>query len=102
MRVRGAGEVSAEAKVLLKLSKHPRLLQYIGMCVQGDDQLLITEFASRGSLKTALEDIEDDMTPAHQLSMLQQVCAGMEALAAEGIVHRDLAYGTPECAPLRL
>ena len=31
------------------------------------------------------------VTAAHKLVMLHQIAAGMEGLAAEGLVHRDLA-----------
>ena len=43
--------------------------------------MIVTEFAPGGALKSALETIEDDVTPAHQLAMLVQIASGMEALA---------------------
>jgi serine/threonine protein kinase len=44
-----------------------------------------------GSLADALEQIEGQVTYAHQLAILKQICAGMEALAAEGLLHGHLA-----------
>jgi serine/threonine protein kinase len=44
-----------------------------------------------GDLGTLLAVIEDTITPAHQLTIAQQVCSGMEALASAGHIHRDLA-----------
>ena len=39
------GTLATEVEVLLKLSQHPRLVQYFGMCEDGPDTLLVTEFA---------------------------------------------------------
>eukprot|EP00040_Diaphanoeca_grandis_P035713 m.225230 g.225230 ORF g.225230 m.225230 type:complete len:903 (+) comp33456_c0_seq1:492-3200(+) len=86
-----SGDFAAEAKTMTRLAKHPRLVRYIGLCTDGDKHQLITEYAQLGSLDAAMETIEDDISPAHQLTMLQQICSGMEALSNEGIVHRDLA-----------
>jgi serine/threonine-protein kinase RIO1 len=44
-----------------------------------------------GDLNTLLATIEDTITPAHQMTMVQQVCSGMEALVSVGLIHRDLA-----------
>ena len=48
------GDVAAEAAVLLKLGKHPRLVTFIGQCRLTEDPrsdvILITEFAAMGSL----------------------------------------------------
>ena len=85
------GDIAAEVKVLVRLARHPRLVRYIGVCPDGDKRYIVVELAAHGSLADAMEDIEDDLTPAHELVMLQQMCSGMEALAAEGLVHRDLA-----------
>jgi serine/threonine protein kinase len=79
-----SGDVAAEAKVLRRLGQHPRLVRFFGVC--GADATdgttwLVVEYAKLGSLDKVLEEHEDDMTPAHRLAMLQQMCAGMEALA---------------------
>lgn len=86
-----SGNVAAEISVLLRLSQHPRLVAFFGQCVEGDDTLLVTELAPRGALDALLEEIEDSITPAHHVAILQQVCAGMEALANANLIHRDLA-----------
>jgi serine/threonine protein kinase len=52
---------------------------------------IMCRFAPMGDLRTLLADIEDTITTAHQLTIAQQVCSGMEALAAGGHIHRDLA-----------
>ena len=89
-----SGDVAAEAKVLRRLGQHPRLVRFFGVC--GADATdgttwLVVEYAKLGSLDKVLEEHEDAMTPAHRLAMLQQMCAGMEALAETKLIHRDLA-----------
>ena len=83
--------LGAEIDILLKLGLHPRLIQFVGSCIEGNDTLLITEFAPLGDLLSKMEKIEDTITPGHQLAIAQQICSGMEALAQIGLIHRDLA-----------
>ena len=90
-----AGSCDAEVATLVRLGRRQGLVQYMGMCNHEGEQLLLTEFAPHGSLKDLLE-AEREARPAglslaHKLAMLRQVCAGMQALAEEGMVHRDLA-----------
>ena len=85
------GDFASEVEVLIRLGRHPNLIRYLGVCIEGDKRQIITELAEHGSLADAMVDIEDDLQPGHTLIMLQQICNGMAALAAEGTVHRDLA-----------
>jgi hypothetical protein len=52
-----AGTCEAEAKMLLKLGRHPRLVKFFGQCLDNDEQMLVTEFVPRGSLSDALEEV---------------------------------------------
>jgi serine/threonine protein kinase len=49
------------------------------------------EYAAMGALDQYIETIEDIITVAHREAILQQICAGMEALADARLIHRDLA-----------
>ena len=91
-----AGSIESEAKMFLQLGRHPRLVRFYGQCTEGDDQLLVTEFAPHGSLMDAFEKMHEDgtiekVTLAHCIVIAQQICQGMEMLASENIIHRDLA-----------
>jgi hypothetical protein len=44
------GSMAAEAEVLLRLGRHPNLVRCIGLCKEGPDELMVTEFAERGAL----------------------------------------------------
>jgi serine/threonine protein kinase len=63
----------------------------MGQCVEGEEHLLLTEFAALGSLSDAFDTWEDTITLDHNLVILQQIAQGMEHLISNGIVHRDLA-----------
>ena len=91
LRMKAGGSCEEEAATLVKLGRHPSLVRYFGMCNEGPDQLLLTELAPHGSLDQLLEAREDEVTMAHKLKMLEQICAGMVALSGVGMVHRDLA-----------
>ena len=85
-----------EVKLLVKLSGHPHLVRFLGLCKPAsasDAPLVITEFAPLGSLSDFVELHEDDdeFSPAHKHTVLRQICRGMHGLAEAGFVHRDLA-----------
>jgi TPR repeat protein len=93
MRVR-VGSMAAEAEVLLGLGRHPNLVRFFGICLDGEDELLVTELAPEGSLSALMERLEDEGTvipPSHKHAMLQQVVNGLGALADAKVIHRDLA-----------
>ena len=90
-KMRQGDSCEEEAAILIKLGRHAGLVRYLGMCIDGPDQLLVTELAVFGSLDRFLEEHEEEVTLAHKLVMLQQMCAGMVALSEAGLVHRDLA-----------
>eukprot|EP00041_Stephanoeca_diplocostata_P028280 m.796514 g.796514 ORF g.796514 m.796514 type:complete len:443 (+) comp23344_c0_seq9:523-1851(+) len=54
---------------------------------------LILEHAPLGSLRTRLPRIVADVTPAHDVEMLTQICRAMEALDRAGVVHGNLTLG---------
>ena len=39
------GDCATEVGMFLKLGRHPRLVCFFGQCVDGEDQLMATEFA---------------------------------------------------------
>ena len=90
-----AGSCEAEVATLVRLGRRQGLVQYLGMCRSEGEQLLLTEYAPHGSLDKLLEAEQEaraaGLSLAHKLAMMRQVCAGMQALAVEGMVHRDLA-----------
>jgi hypothetical protein len=94
LRVRD-GTVDAEAETLLKLGRHPNLVRFYGQCRDGGDVLLVTELAPMGSLSDLIERLDEEegavLPRQHKLAAMQQVVNGMAALAAEKLIHRDLA-----------
>jgi hypothetical protein len=72
MKLRNGSSVT-EARMLLKLGRHPRLVRFYGQCVDGNNELLLTELAPNGSLSDAFESIEGKVTMAHAFIMMNQV-----------------------------
>ena len=89
------GSVATEADTLMKLGRHPYLVNFIGQCMDGpNDVLLVTEFAPLGDLESYIEDLDEDgvaISFEHKCAMLRQVSAGMQAVAGAGLIHRDVA-----------
>ena len=64
----------------------------MGQCVDGKDQLLITEVAPLGSVTDAFETLGDKITLAHSVVIMQQIAQAMEHLTSQQeIPHRGLA-----------
>ena len=89
------GAVTTEASVMLGLGRHPHLLRFLGLCKDGPDQLMVTEYAAMGALDKLIERLDEEADETipfqHKHAMLNQVASGMQALAAEKLIHRDLA-----------
>ena len=90
------GSIETEAKMFLRLGRHPRVVRFCGQCIDGEDQFLVTEWAPFGSLSDAFTQMDADesiasVTLNHQLVMMQQISQAMEMLAASKVIHRDLA-----------
>ena len=91
-----SGSLDTDVKIFLRLGRHTRLVRFYGQCRDGEDQLLVTEFAPHGSLSDAFGDMHDegtigDVSMEHQMVMMRQICQGMEMLATQKVIHRDLA-----------
>jgi hypothetical protein len=70
-----SGSCATEARMLLRLGRHPRLVRFYGQCIDGNSELLLTELAPNGSLSDAFERIEGKITTAHAFVMMHQVTA---------------------------
>ncbi len=86
--------------MLLKIGRHPRVVRFLGQCVDGEDQLLITEFAPLGSLTDAFEKFGDRFTLAHSMVIMQQIAQAMEHLPLKGLSTETLRRA--KCWCLRL
>jgi serine/threonine protein kinase len=85
------GDCATEARTFLTLGRHPKLVRFWGQCIDGEDHILLTEFAPLGSLSDNFERWEGTITLHHNLFILEQIAEGMAYLIDNGIVHRDVA-----------
>jgi serine/threonine protein kinase len=91
LKMRPGAQCEAEVKAFIRLGRHPNLLRFLGLCVDGEPHLLVTELAPLGALDAFLEEREGQLRGEHKLAIAVQVCGAMTALAEHGLVHRDLA-----------
>eukprot|EP00931_Biecheleriopsis_adriatica_P056155 TRINITY_DN33278_c0_g1_i1.p1 TRINITY_DN33278_c0_g1~~TRINITY_DN33278_c0_g1_i1.p1 ORF type:complete len:1708 (-),score=448.60 TRINITY_DN33278_c0_g1_i1:75-5198(-) len=84
-------ELEKEVAALRSLD-HPRLVKFIGACLQPPNLCIITEFMAGGSLHHLLHKAKTPLTLAQQAKMALQVCDGVGFLHSSSppVVHRDL------------
>jgi serine/threonine protein kinase len=100
-----AGSCDTEIGVLTRLSKHPSLIRFFGVASDGAGfDYMVTELAPKGSLCDVLERFDETASATIcfgvMMAVAHQICEGMEAVACEGLIHRDLACRNVLCFAL--
>ncbi|KAL6053747.1 tyrosine-protein kinase receptor torso [Balamuthia mandrillaris] len=80
-----------ESKLLMNLPKHPNVVVCYGVSFREEDCYLVTEFVPHGSLLDYLHQNKEDIEIPQLIEMAKGIAAGMDHLAANGVIHRDLA-----------
>ena len=79
---------------------HPNIVRLLGVCIAFGPPCMIFEFMSKGDLNQLLQSASPDMQAEEQkcklsvsdlIAMVVQIASGMEYLAHNRYVHRDLA-----------
>src|SRR6266446_7022915 len=79
-----------EAQILNKL-KHPHILPVINISVYGGIPYLVTEYASKGSLRARLERQSSRPLPMDEsITILAQIGQAIQHAHQQNIIHRDL------------
>jgi len=80
----------AEAQILDKL-KHPHILPIINVSAYGDLPYLVTEYASKGSLRDRLKRQYPHLLPVEEsIAILAQIGQALQHAHQYNIIHRDL------------
>lgn len=84
-------EMKKEINALRRL-RNPRLVRFIGACLQPPLLLVVTEFMPGGSLHDRLFGPRRDpaLAPEQKWSIASQTTEGLSFLHAQRVVHRDL------------
>jgi serine/threonine protein kinase len=81
-------ELEAELDVLRQLN-HPCIVRFYGLTENCGSPGIVMELCSNGSLDTAL--VSNEFPPSELTRMCAQMARGLEYLADQGVLHRDLA-----------
>jgi serine/threonine protein kinase len=86
-------EMKKEINALRRL-RHPRLVRFIGACLQPPLLLLVTEFMPGGSLHDRLfgsrRGGDQQLSPSQKQRISYQMAEGMAFLHSQKVVHRDM------------
>ena len=74
---------------ILKNLNHKNVIKYYGQVVTPNDVFIVTEFASKGTLRKFLKD-RDKLTPQIIHRWAVQAARGIRYLTNAGVVHRDI------------
>lgn len=85
-RLRARFEIEAKAMALLE---HPNIVRVYDVGVVGDAPFIVMELCPGGSLEAWLLD-QGPFTPQLATDCMVQVCEGISAAHAAGVVHRDI------------
>ncbi|XP_037070357.1 fibroblast growth factor receptor 2-like [Pollicipes pollicipes] len=92
-----------ELRIMQNLGSHPNVVTLLGCCTEEDPVLVVMEYVVFGKLLTYLRENrgrhnyfnfshDSAVLTSRDLTLFAcQAAAGMEYIAAQGIVHRDLA-----------
>lgn len=83
-------EFLAEAKLLQSL-RHPNIVQFFGIYMDGETPLLVMEFMNKGSLQNLLQIQGDKLTPKQLEQAVIDTLKGMAFLESKNVIHCDLA-----------
>ena len=86
----GAHEFLEEAQ-LMKMLRHPKLIQLYAVCTQEEPIYIITELMKHGSLLEYLRGDGRSLKFPQLIDMGAQVASGMAYLEEQCYIHRDLA-----------
>mmetsp|Transcript_116458 Transcript_116458/g.184312 ORF Transcript_116458/g.184312 Transcript_116458/m.184312 type:complete len:1217 (-) Transcript_116458:29-3679(-) len=84
-------EMKKEINALRRL-RHPRLVRFMGACIQPPQLLVVTEFMAGGSLYDRLFGNRKDplLSPAQRWQICLHMAEGLAFLHSQRVVHRDL------------
>ncbi|KAF9352001.1 hypothetical protein BGX26_010098 [Mortierella sp. AD094] len=60
--------------------RHPKLVEFIGVCLAQPNICIVTEFVPKGTLATVLANMDHKFTWLFKFSFMQDLCRGMEFL----------------------
>ncbi|KAF9582667.1 hypothetical protein BGW38_010909 [Lunasporangiospora selenospora] len=60
--------------------RHPKLVEFIGVCLSPPNICVVTEYVPKGSLQSVLANIDHKLTWLFKFSFMQDLCRGMEFL----------------------
>jgi tRNA A-37 threonylcarbamoyl transferase component Bud32 len=76
-----------EMRVMSEI-EHPNLIRLLDFGQMEDGRLWYTMPLAKGSLRSRMPDMDRD--PASLLAVMEDIAAGLDCLAENGLVHRDL------------
>jgi len=76
---------------LLKNLRHPNIVQFIGVCKHKDEIFIVTEYCSKGNLKSLLYGKpEVSLSWRRRVRMATDIARGLVYLNSRKFIHRDL------------
>lgn len=79
-----------EAEALIKLGKHPNIIQLRDKGEFRDIPYIVTDYKSGGSLRELLDKNKDGLDPDTTVDIFSAIASALDYLHEQGVIHRDL------------
>ena len=87
----GAEKFYGEARILAQFASHPNIIQVREFFYENNTAYYVMEYIRGVDLKRRLEADGRALTQAQLLAILPPLCDALEAVHAQGILHRDIS-----------
>lgn len=84
-------DFSDEVEIMSRVTNHPRIVRFLGACLQPPSPAIVLQYLPSGSVEDLLVKRQTHVSWPVLVRMMTDAALGVFHLHCEGVIHRDLA-----------